>query len=71
MTGPAAQGVPVSGMIVPDTGMSIPDMGTKAANSLPGTVCLKFQNSSKDSAATRATGPTASTSRSRKFIVRE
>ena len=31
----AAQGVPVSGMIVPVTGMDIPEMGTKAANPPP------------------------------------
>lgn len=35
MTALAAQGVPVSGMIVPVTGMDIPDMGTKAASPMP------------------------------------
>src|SRR5690606_7674577 len=35
LTAQAAQGVPVSGMIVPVTGMSIPEMGTKAANPPP------------------------------------
>ena len=35
MTGPAAQGIPISGMIVPVMGMSLPTMGTKTAHPPP------------------------------------
>lgn len=37
MTALAAQGIPVSGMIVPVTGIGIPRMGTKVANPPPAT----------------------------------